>query len=94
MLAHGTYTVLQIPDTPFSAVYWLRQASGFGMTLFFVLSGFVIHYNYRGLVLFIGDSLQSFWDAPALCVALLLGRTLPIIVAFVTGNFCLNCNRV
>jgi peptidoglycan/LPS O-acetylase OafA/YrhL len=26
------------------------QASGFGMTLFFVLSGFVIHYNYAGLV--------------------------------------------
>jgi len=27
-------------------VYWIKQASGFGMTLFFVLSGFVIHYNY------------------------------------------------
>jgi hypothetical protein len=24
-------------------VYWLKQASGFGMTLFFVLSGIVIH---------------------------------------------------
>jgi peptidoglycan/LPS O-acetylase OafA/YrhL len=31
-------------------VYWLRTASGFGMTLFFVLSGFVIHYNYAAAV--------------------------------------------
>ena len=35
---------------PGSTVYWLSQASGFGMTLFFVLSGFVIHYNYAALV--------------------------------------------
>jgi peptidoglycan/LPS O-acetylase OafA/YrhL len=31
-------------------VYWIKQASGFGMTLFFVLSGFVIHYNYAAMV--------------------------------------------
>src|SRR6202050_5609698 len=31
-------------------VYWIEQASGFGMTLFFVLSGFVIHYNYAAAV--------------------------------------------
>ena len=31
-------------------VYWIKQASGFGMTLFFVLSGFVIHYNYATAV--------------------------------------------
>ena len=30
--------------------YWVKQASGFGMTLFFVLSGFVIHYNYAATV--------------------------------------------
>lgn len=29
---------------------WVGTASGFGMTLFFVLSGFVIHYNYRETV--------------------------------------------
>jgi peptidoglycan/LPS O-acetylase OafA/YrhL len=29
--------------------YWVLQTSGFGMSLFFVLSGFVIHYNYRRL---------------------------------------------
>jgi peptidoglycan/LPS O-acetylase OafA/YrhL len=31
-------------------VYWIKQASGFRMTLFFVLSGFVIHYNYAAAV--------------------------------------------
>ena len=31
-------------------VYWIKQASGFGMTLFFVLSAFVIHYNYAAAV--------------------------------------------
>jgi peptidoglycan/LPS O-acetylase OafA/YrhL len=29
--------------------YWITTTAGFGMTLFFVLSGFVIHYNYREL---------------------------------------------
>jgi peptidoglycan/LPS O-acetylase OafA/YrhL len=28
---------------------WIGTGAGFGMTLFFVLSGFVIHYNYRDL---------------------------------------------
>ena len=49
VLAHGLSTILPIEETVVGPVYWLRQASGFGMTLFFVLSGFVIHYNYRGL---------------------------------------------
>jgi peptidoglycan/LPS O-acetylase OafA/YrhL len=35
----------------FSAIeLWLVQIAGFGMTLFFVLSCFVIHHNYRGLI--------------------------------------------
>jgi peptidoglycan/LPS O-acetylase OafA/YrhL len=29
-----------------TATHWLEVGAGFGMTLFFVLSGFVIHYNY------------------------------------------------
>lgn len=50
VIAHAVSTVVQIEEAPNGAIYWLKQASGFGMTLFFVLSGFVIHYNYRGLV--------------------------------------------
>jgi peptidoglycan/LPS O-acetylase OafA/YrhL len=42
LVAHGCATILADHETPLGAVYWLRQASGFGMTLFFVLSGFVI----------------------------------------------------
>ncbi|MCS6812188.1 MAG: acyltransferase [Cyanobacteria bacterium] len=29
---------------------WVATSAGFGMTLFFVLSGFVIHYNYRNMI--------------------------------------------
>jgi len=50
LLAHGVSTILASHETTLGVVYWLRQASGFGMTLFFVLSGFVIHYNYAALV--------------------------------------------
>jgi peptidoglycan/LPS O-acetylase OafA/YrhL len=50
LIAHGCAAVLADHETPYGAVYWVRQASGFGMTLFFVLSGFVIHYNYANLV--------------------------------------------
>lgn len=50
LLAHGLSATLTNNEPPQGAVLWLMQASGFGMTLFFVLSGFVIHYNYAGLV--------------------------------------------
>jgi peptidoglycan/LPS O-acetylase OafA/YrhL len=50
LFAHGTGVLLQGHDYPGSVAYWCTQASGFGMTLFFVLSGFVIHYNYAVLV--------------------------------------------
>jgi peptidoglycan/LPS O-acetylase OafA/YrhL len=50
LMAHGVFTILGNYETPTGAVFWLKQASGFGMTLFFVLSGFVIHYNYADLI--------------------------------------------
>jgi peptidoglycan/LPS O-acetylase OafA/YrhL len=50
LIAHGCAALLADHETPYDAIYWVRQASGFGMTLFFVLSGFVIHYNYANLV--------------------------------------------
>ena len=45
LIAHAATVLMSGHD-----VYWLKQASGFGMTLFFVLSGFVIHYNYAAVV--------------------------------------------
>jgi peptidoglycan/LPS O-acetylase OafA/YrhL len=50
LIAHACAALLAVHETPDGAIYWIRQASGFGMTLFFVLSGFVIHYNYAHLV--------------------------------------------
>jgi peptidoglycan/LPS O-acetylase OafA/YrhL len=50
LLAHGLSATVADNAAPQGAVYWLMQSSGLGMTLFFVLSGFVIHYNYSGLV--------------------------------------------
>jgi peptidoglycan/LPS O-acetylase OafA/YrhL len=50
LLAHGLAATVASDEPPEGAVLWLMQSSGFGMTLFFVLSGFVIHYNYAGLV--------------------------------------------
>jgi peptidoglycan/LPS O-acetylase OafA/YrhL len=50
LLGHGFAWMLQSHETPGGLIYWVSEASGFGMTLFFVLSGFVIHYNYAALV--------------------------------------------
>jgi len=50
LIAHGFAVIMHGHDAPGGIAYWVTQASGFGMTLFFVLSGFVIHYNYATLV--------------------------------------------
>jgi peptidoglycan/LPS O-acetylase OafA/YrhL len=50
LLAHALSVTLADQEQPRGAVLWLMTGSGFGMTLFFVLSGFVIHYNYASLV--------------------------------------------
>jgi peptidoglycan/LPS O-acetylase OafA/YrhL len=50
LIAHSIGMVMRSHETPNGVVHWFMQASGFGMTLFFVLSGFVIHYNYAPTV--------------------------------------------
>jgi peptidoglycan/LPS O-acetylase OafA/YrhL len=52
LVAHGVTATVGNNEPPQGdgAAFWLVTASGFGMTLFFVLSGFVIHYNYARLV--------------------------------------------
>jgi peptidoglycan/LPS O-acetylase OafA/YrhL len=45
-LTHGALLVVRFPGNPPLLYYLFTQISGMGMTLFFVLSGFVIHYNY------------------------------------------------
>ena len=50
LLAHSFAVLMRghLADMP--QLNWFTQAAGFGMTLFFVLSGFVIHYNYARVV--------------------------------------------
>jgi peptidoglycan/LPS O-acetylase OafA/YrhL len=53
VLSHALQKLVPIPQTPGYAqsVYVLAMsASGFGMPLFFVLSGFVIQYNYSAQI--------------------------------------------
>jgi peptidoglycan/LPS O-acetylase OafA/YrhL len=57
-----SHALHSIPDGPqFPAVlYYISDTSALGMTLFFVLSGFVIHYNYRETIHFGG--VVGFWN--------------------------------
>jgi peptidoglycan/LPS O-acetylase OafA/YrhL len=47
--AHGWVHLVKY-DPPDAVAGWAQTIAAFGMTMFFVLSGFVIHYNYRRLV--------------------------------------------
>jgi peptidoglycan/LPS O-acetylase OafA/YrhL len=53
VVAHGADVTFRVtsPSHLFELIkFWLSSAAGIGMPLFFVLSGFVIHYNYRTLI--------------------------------------------
>lgn len=50
-IAHGSSHFLRFDSAGAPSVLnWFSSLAGFGMPLFFVLSGFVIHYNYASLV--------------------------------------------
>jgi len=60
-IAHGAALALKTGSGTNAMQQHLGSWAGFGMTLFFVLSGFVIHYNYRALLACRGTSgLASF----------------------------------
>lgn len=48
-VAHGAAMSPKVASLA-GVIYWLKTGGGLGMTLFFVLSGFVIHYNYATLI--------------------------------------------
>lgn len=51
VLAHGLPKVMPVPVGQAPSWYvFMTSLWGFGMTLFFVLSGFVIHYNYSSTI--------------------------------------------
>jgi hypothetical protein len=47
LIAHSPDYILPLSKSNFGWIYWVQQGANLGMVLFFVLSGFVIHYNYR-----------------------------------------------
>jgi peptidoglycan/LPS O-acetylase OafA/YrhL len=49
VVAHGRQ-LLAVPNAVIDLDLWLTSGAQLGMTLFFVLSGFVIHYNYDELI--------------------------------------------
>src|SRR5271156_476612 len=64
VLAHGAAFMTNIPaGDPLWRIYLMSLAS-IGMTLFFVLSGFVIHYNYcEQIIKFRGRGIANFFVA-------------------------------
>lgn len=50
LIAHSFAVLMRSHLAAMPQLTWFMQAAGFGMTLFFVLSGFVIHYNYARVV--------------------------------------------
>ena len=86
-LAHGTDVTFRIsnPSHLFSvAKFWLAQAAGIGMPLFFVLSGFVIHYNYRTLIRTKGAAgfFEFLWAR--------FSRLYPLFIVFLVFDFLLS----
>jgi peptidoglycan/LPS O-acetylase OafA/YrhL len=92
-IAHAAGQILRY-EPPGGVDEALKTLSGFGMTLFFVLSGFVIHYNYRRMVTarswtgvgaFLWARFARLYPLFLLMLVLdvLLGRKL---VDFLTGN--------
>jgi peptidoglycan/LPS O-acetylase OafA/YrhL len=91
VVAHGTDQLLKFQEPP-TLIDWLPRLAGFGMTLFFVLSGFVIHYNYcrkvteqglNGLAGFMWARFARLYPLYLFMLVLdvLLGRKLMVFVA-------------
>jgi len=86
-IAHGSDVTFRIsaPSHSFSiAKYWLSSAAGVGMPLFFVLSGFVIHYNYRTLIRTKGAAgfFEFLWAR--------FSRLYPLFIVFLFSDFILS----
>jgi peptidoglycan/LPS O-acetylase OafA/YrhL len=91
MFSHAVYQVRPIPDwsNVKTSTWFLTHTANFGMTLFFVLSGFVIHWNYRHSIQQPGG-LKAFFVArvarlyPLFFVMFIVGATGEI---FARGHF-------
>jgi peptidoglycan/LPS O-acetylase OafA/YrhL len=93
LIAHSMSMLMSGHETPDGLIYWVTTASGFGMTLFFILSGFVIHYNYaaavtggrrlRGIATYLWARFARLYP---LLLLTLLGYVLLKFLAFLVGH--------
>lgn len=58
VIAHASHLIPSFLDLG-TLAHLVGSVAGFGMTLFFVLSGFVIHYNYREIIAAGGP--ENYW---------------------------------
>jgi peptidoglycan/LPS O-acetylase OafA/YrhL len=77
VIAHGVLGLVQFTDLPWIFAQ-LRALSALGMSIFFVLSGFVIHYTYR-LTIAQPNGLQNFFVAR-------FARLYPLYILLITSE--------
>ena len=100
-VSHSLAVMTNMPNGEPMWHHWLQYSSAFGMSAFFVLSGFVIHYNYaepitvygfRGVTNFFAARFARLYPLYLVCLVLSLydhGYFFPLIVGtpHVTGDF-------
>ena len=86
MIAHGTILLIKFQDWQHPATLWLSALAGIGMSLFFVESGFVIHYNYFTKVTTEGR--KGIWS---FCVAR-IARIYPLFFLILLTDLLLGAN--
>lgn len=81
LLAHSLARMLSVPNSIPQFMLPLQNITAEGMTLFFVLSGFVIHYNYshkikknakEGIYYFLVARFARLWPLYIICLTLSL----------------------
>jgi peptidoglycan/LPS O-acetylase OafA/YrhL len=79
------FMFLVLPSQPNAILNMISNLSGFGMTLFFVLSGFVIHMNYAATIS-TREGLRNFAVAR-------LARLYPLYVVLLLIDLAFHCSR-
>jgi peptidoglycan/LPS O-acetylase OafA/YrhL len=85
LLSHAMQKIMPFPGTPPEWSIFVSGLAAEGMTLFFVLSGFVIHYNYSGSIRAnVGRGVLNFFIArfARLYPLFLLGLAIDLAISF------------
>jgi peptidoglycan/LPS O-acetylase OafA/YrhL len=84
LVGHTTSTLFR----DFDQVRWMDAAAPIGMTIFFVLSGFVIHYNYGTLVSVCGNPGRSYY------LRARFARLYPLYLLMLAVYLCLSSRTI